>query len=68
MSGLRYTVQVRNGLRWYTVRTFQPSSDGGFALADKVAEIGARQHDKPFRVLLMPFNVLAVEYNSSPLE
>jgi hypothetical protein len=71
---LRYTVQVRDGRRWYTVKTFTPEhwsadvdreqiDDRGFKFAEKFARVCQRDGQgvkgKPFRVLLMPFNVVA---------
>lgn len=56
---LRYTLQLRDGLRWHTVKTYQPG-DEDFRVLERVVFMLAGQTKKPARLLLMPFNVLAV--------
>lgn len=73
-TGLRYTVQIRDGLRWQTVKALPPSHfpqrsphkpdlDYGFAVAARLAALihsdSKRGAGKPCRVLLMPGNVVA---------
>lgn len=56
---LRYTLQVRNGLRWHTARTWRPG-DQEFRVLERMVFLGANEWGKPVRLLLMPFNILAV--------
>lgn len=70
---LRYTVQIRDGLRWRTVKAFPPShfpqkspynqdQDYGYAVAARLAaliHLESKAAGKPCRVVLMPFNVVA---------
>jgi hypothetical protein len=57
----RHTIQVKNGLRWYTVKTYPFSED--YRLPKKLAEVICRRHHKAARVLTMPANVLCDQFN-----
>ena len=59
IPALRYTLQLRHGLRWRTVKTYRPG-DEEFRVLDRVVFLLAGKAKKPARLLLMPFNVLAV--------
>ena len=59
MSDLRYALQSRVGRRWRTAKTFTPERLE-FRVLEKMAQIMQRERGGEWRVLLMPFNVLAV--------
>lgn len=60
MSDLRYTIQQRDGLRWYTVRAHEPR-DFDWGMFELLVNRAANTWKRPVRILLMPGNVLAFE-------
>lgn len=67
---LRYTLQYRDGRRWHTAKTYTPGKQDFDELARMLILI-ARQagpRHKCWRILLMPFNVLAAEADATHLK
>lgn len=63
VSDLRYSLQYRNarGFRWKTAKSYDAEAQE-FRVVEHVMQSLARQHPRmAFRVIEMPFNVLAVE-------
>lgn len=58
-TGLRYTLQVKDGLRWRTVKSYRPEVHD-FRILERMVFLGANKWDRRVRLLLMPYNIVAV--------
>jgi len=55
---LKYVIQALNGKKWRTVKSYA-ASEQEYSFVSKVMENLVRRYPGHFRILLMPFNVLA---------
>ena len=55
---LRYVIQNCHGKRWHTVKSYD-SNDWEFRIVERVMEKLVGRYTGHFRILIMPYNILA---------